>query len=171
MLTYSLAQVCRKPRRTCCRSLALWTRNETCYSSISILNMVFHGVSNHVIKQGNTLTTPKLKNRNGGLKKFDKIIANMPFSVGYEDESLTLRSRFQYGMPNPLPSKRADFLFVQHMLSSLKANGIIVTVCSTGILFREGKELGIRQSLIENDLIQGRYQRICLASLEPRWRS
>ena len=122
--------------------------------ALSILNMVFHGVSNHVIKQGNTLTTPKLKNRNGGLKKFDKIIANMPFSVGYEDESLTLRSRFQYGMPNPLPSKRADFLFVQHMLSSLKANGIIVTVCSTGILFREGKELGIRQSLIENDLIQ-----------------
>ena len=116
--------------------------------ALSILNMVFHGVSNHVIKQGNTLTTPKLKNRNGGLKKFDKIIANMPFSVGYEDESLTLRSRFQYGMPNPLPSKRADFLFVQHMLSSLKANGIIVTVCSTGILFREGKELEIRQSLI-----------------------
>jgi type I restriction enzyme M protein len=122
--------------------------------ALSILNMVFHGVSNHDIKQGNTLTKPMLKNRNGGLKKFDKIIANMPFSVGYEDESLTLMSRFQYGMPNPLPSKRADFLFVQHMLSSLKANGIIVTVCSTGILFREGKESEIRQSLIENDLIQ-----------------
>ena len=75
----------------------------------------------------------------------------MPFSMDYAKDQLTLKGRFPLGYP---PKKFADFLFIQHMLSSLESGGKIATICSTGILFRGHDELKVRRSLIERDVIE-----------------
>jgi type I restriction enzyme M protein len=119
--------------------------------AMSVINMMFHGVVNFRIEQGDTLTSPRHRKPGGGIRRFSKIIANMPFSMKYASNQLTFNQRFSIGYPS---ENYADFLFIQHMLSSLEAHGKIATVCSIGILFREKKELVIRRSLIERDVIE-----------------
>lgn len=119
--------------------------------AMSVINMIFHGVVNFKIKQGDTLVNPQHKKIGGAIRRFNKIIANMPFSMDYAKDQLTLKGRFPLGYPS---KKYADFLFVQHMLSSLESGGKIATICSTGILFRGNDELKIRRSLIERDVIE-----------------
>lgn len=119
--------------------------------AMSIINMMFHGVVNFKIKQGDTLVNPQHKKIGGAIRRFNKIIANMPFSMDYAKNQLTLKRRFPLGYPS---KKYADFLFVQHMLSSLESGGKIATICSTGILFRGNEELKIRRSMIERDVIE-----------------
>jgi type I restriction enzyme M protein len=119
--------------------------------AMSVINMIFHGAVNFKIKQGDTLVNPQHKKVGGAIRRFNKIIANMPFSMDYAKDQLTLKGRFPLGYPS---KKYADFLFVQHMLSSLESGGKIATICSTGILFRGNDELKIRRSLIERDVIE-----------------
>jgi type I restriction enzyme M protein len=119
--------------------------------AMSVINMIFHGVVNFKIKQGDTLVNPQHKKVGGAIRRFTKIIANMPFSMNYSKDQLTLKGRFPLGYP---PKKFADFLFIQHMLSALESGGKIATICSTGILFRGNDELKIRRSLIERDVIE-----------------
>ena len=45
-------------------------------------------------------------------------------------------------------------MFAQHMLSVLKANGIMATVMPHGVLFRGGEEKKIRQKFIDNDHLE-----------------
>jgi type I restriction enzyme M protein len=45
-------------------------------------------------------------------------------------------------------------MFVQHMLATLKADGIAATVMPHGVLFRGGKEKLIRELLINDDVIE-----------------
>ncbi len=48
-----------------------------------------------------------------------------------------------------LPKSKADFAFVQHMLSHLDDNGTMAVVLPHGVLFREAGEKVIRKYLIE----------------------
>jgi type I restriction enzyme M protein len=50
--------------------------------------------------------------------------------------------------------KKADLMFVQHMLVSLKSDGHMATIMPHGVLFRGGKEKLIREIFIENDVIE-----------------
>lgn len=59
--------------------------------------------------------------------------------------------RDAYGCP---PKSYGDLAFVQHMVASLRQNGILGVVLPHGILFRGGTERKIRQGLLENDLIE-----------------
>ncbi len=45
-------------------------------------------------------------------------------------------------------------MFVQHMLASLKSDGLMATVMPHGVLFRGGKEKLIREILINDDVIE-----------------
>ena len=116
-----------------------------------IMNMILHDVKDFAIEHGNTLEEPLFKEIDGSYKKFDKILANPPFSMNYKKENLTFKSRFQWGYPPE--KKKADFLFVEHMISSLKPNGIMATVIPHGVLFRGSKEKEIRKNILEDNLI------------------
>ena len=117
------------------------------------INMILHGIENFKIVHGNTLTTPLLV-EGGKLMTFDRVVANFPFSMNW-DNSLAAKDeygRFSFGIP---PKKnKADFAFIQHMYSSLNEKGKAAIVCSQGILFRGNVEGKIRKNFVEKDTIE-----------------
>jgi type I restriction enzyme M protein len=61
--------------------------------------------------------------------------------------------RFPYGQV-PLGAKKADLMFVQHMIAVTRDGGVIATVMPHGVLFRGGEEKAIRAKIIEHDLLE-----------------
>jgi len=116
-----------------------------------IMNMILHDVKDFEIEHGNTLEEPLFKDYGGKYKKFDKILANPPFSIDYKKENLTQTSRYRWGYAPQ--KKKADLMFVQHMASSLKRNGLMASVVPHGVLFRGSKEKEIRASMLEDNII------------------
>ena len=119
--------------------------------SICNMNMILHNITNFTIENGDTLEDPQIL-ENGQIKKFDRVLANPPFSQNYSRANMTFPQRFREWCPET--GKKADLMFVQHMLASLKPNGHMATVMPHGVLFRGGKEKLIRENFINNDVIE-----------------
>ena len=119
--------------------------------SISKMNMLLHGIRDADLRNNDTLTIPEHVS-GGELMRFDRVITNPPFSQNYDKASLTHTERFRYGY-TPEGGKKADLMFLQHMLAVLKPEGIVATVMPHGVLFRGGAEGDIRRRVIEDDLL------------------
>lgn len=117
--------------------------------SLCKMNMLFHDIYDAEILQGDTIADP-LHLDSGELKRFDIVIANPPFSANYSDIK-NFRDRFHFWMPK---KKKADFMFVQHMISVLKDNGRMAVVMPHGVLFRGSEEKSMRQWLVQRGLIE-----------------
>jgi len=115
--------------------------------SICKMNMILHGVYSSDIRQGDTLMEPQHIGKNAELKVFDRVIANPPFSQNYTRKGMKYDSRFHTFMPES--GKKADLMFVQHMIASLKADGKMAVVMPHGVLFRGGEEKNARQKIIQ----------------------
>jgi len=114
------------------------------------LNMLFHNVLDAQIENGDTLMEPKHV-EGGELKRFDIVIANPPFSQNYSTDGMKFRDRYRYWMP---VKGKADFMFVQHMFSTLKANGRLAVIMPHGVLFRGGEERRMREWLITEGYLE-----------------
>lgn len=119
--------------------------------SICNMNMILHNITSFTIENGDTLEDPQIL-ENGQPRKFDRVLANPPFSQNYSRASMTFTSRFREFCPET--GKKADLMFVQHMIASLKPEGHMATVMPHGVLFRGGKEKLIRELLIEDDYLE-----------------
>ena len=119
--------------------------------SMSKMNMLLHGIRDADICNNDTLISPE-HTRGGELRRFDRVITNPPFSQNYDRSALTHRERFRYGY-TPEGGKKADLMFLQHMLAVLDLDGIVATVMPHGVLFRGGAEGDIRKRIIEEDLL------------------
>ena len=119
--------------------------------SICIMNMILHNITRSTIENGDTLEDPLILD-NGQIRKFDRVLANPPFSQNYSRASMKFTSRFREWCPES--GKKADLMFVQHMLASLKPNGRMATIMPHGVLFRGGKEKLIRELFINDDCIE-----------------
>ena len=119
--------------------------------SICIMNMILHNITRSTIENGDTLEDPLILD-NGQIRKFDRVLANPPFSQNYSRASMKFTSRFREWCPES--GKKADLMFVQHMLASLKPSGRMATIMPHGVLFRGGKEKLIRELLINDDCIE-----------------
>jgi type I restriction enzyme M protein len=119
--------------------------------SISKMNMLLHGIRDADLRNDDTLAEPKHV-RDGELMRFDRVITNPPFSQNYDRSQLAHTERFRYGY-TPEGGKKADLMFLQHMIAVLKPGGIVATVLPHGVLFRGGEEGKIRQRIIEDDLL------------------
>ena len=118
------------------------------------MNMLLHGIRDADLRNGDTLADPKHID-GGKLRLFDKIITNPPFSIGY-DQAETRRhfgTRMRYGWTAGT-GKKADLMFVQHMLAVLRPNGTAATVMPHGVLFRGGAERDIRVGMLRDDCIE-----------------
>lgn len=129
-----------------------------------ILNNLTHSIAN--IIQGNTLTNPSHKDKNGNDAKFDFIISNPPFKLDFSDFQAQLKAlpnaneRFFAGIPNVLKKdkdKMAIYLcFLQHIIYSLAPNGKAAIVVPTGFLTAQSSiEKTIRQKLIDDKSLKG----------------
>lgn len=121
--------------------------------AICKMNIILHNITNYNIEFGDTLTEP-LNVENGQLRQFDRVIANPPFSQNYTKSEMEFTERFRYGFA-PETGKKADLMFIQHMLSSCKRDGKVVVVMPHGVLFRGGKEKEIREGMINDNVIEG----------------
>ena len=119
--------------------------------SISKMNMILHGIPDADLRNGDTLADP-LHRQGGELMRFDRVITNPPFSQNYTAEGIPFPERFAYGFC-PDSGKKADLMFVQHMVAVLRPNGMACTVMPHGVLFRGSSEKEIRKGFIEDDLI------------------
>ena len=119
--------------------------------SICNMNMILHNITRFTIENGDTLEDPQIL-KNGQIRKFDRLLSNPPFSQNYSRANMKFTSRFREWCPET--GKKADLMFVQHMLASLKGDGHMATIMPHGVLFRGGKEKLIRELLIKDDVIE-----------------
>ena len=120
--------------------------------SISKMNLLLHGIPDADMQNGDTLAEP-MHVSGGQLDRFDRVLSNPPFSLNYTRDGMQHPERFQWGWA-PEGGKKADLMFVQHMVSVLKGGrGIAATVMPHGVLFRGGAERDIRTRLLDDDII------------------
>ena len=117
------------------------------------MNMFLHGKNSARIEWGDSLREPAFVEADR-LKKFDLVLANPPFSLvnwGYDDLQSDKYGRFTRGMP---PKSKGDYAFILHMIASAKDfTGRVAVIVPHGVLFRGASEGRIRQSLIEDNLL------------------
>lgn len=119
------------------------------------MNMFLHGLDRAQIERGDTIRSPELT-ENDGLKTFNVITANPPFSLdkwGHEMAESDAYGRFHRGVP---PKSRGDWAFVSHMIETMdRVDGRVGVVVPHGVLFRGGGERTIRKATIEENLLDG----------------
>ena len=123
--------------------------------SICKMNMIMHDIQDADIQHGDTLMEPYWQ-KNGKVRQFDRVIANPPFSQNYsKSDKMQCQGRFVYGWA-PQTGKKADLMFVQHMIASTKPDGMMITVMPHGVLFRGGAEKIIRKGILSDkqDIVQ-----------------
>ncbi len=120
--------------------------------SICKMNMLLHGISHADIRQEDTIKEPQHLDENNELKRFDRVLANPPFSQNYIKKELKFSGRFPVMMPEK--GKKADLMFVQHMLAVLKYDGRLATIMPHGVLFRGGEEREARRHFIETGYLE-----------------
>lgn len=124
------------------------------------MNMIIHDMEGD-IELGDTFNNPKFKDLTGhGIRKFDRSVANPMWNQPEFNEKIYANDpyhRFQAGNPGG----KADWGWMQHILSSLKDNGRAAIVLDTGAASRGSgnaninKEKKVRQWFIDQDLIEG----------------
>ena len=127
--------------------------NVTTYN-LARMNMLLHGVKDteFEIYHGDTLKNDWdwLRETNPAKKpQFDAVVANPPFSYRWEPgEAMAQDVRFKnHGVA---PKSAADFAFLLHGLHYLKDDGVMAIILPHGVLFRGGKEAGIRKKLLDD---------------------
>jgi type I restriction enzyme M protein len=110
------------------------------------MNLYLRGLDGN-IKQGDSI----LNDQHKGLEA-DYVITNPPFNMSEwgKDSIADDDPRFKYGMP---PSSNANYAFIQHMISHLDDDGMAATVMANGAMSVQDTEGDIRESIIENDLL------------------
>jgi type I restriction enzyme M protein len=122
-------------------------------SSIARMNMFLHGIEDFDILRGDTLRSPAFFEADG-LKTFDCVIANPPFSLkdwGAENWVNDPYGRNIAGVP---PKGNGDMAWIQHMVKSMNSTGRMTVVLPHGALFRKAAEGKIRKQLLEQDMLE-----------------
>jgi len=125
------------------------------------MNMIIHDMEGE-IEIGDTFKHPKFRNKAGGLRTFDRVVANPMWNqdwfteADYDADEL---GRFPKGAGFPGKSS-ADWGWVQHMHASLNDAGRAAVVLDTGAASRgsgnagKNKEKSVRQWFVDHDLIE-----------------
>ncbi len=131
---------------------------EIATANLAKMNMILHGNPSAEIIADNTLSRPYWKNDNdeSGLKTFDYIVANPPFSLKSWSNGVNINNdeygRFDLGTP---PDKNGDYAFLLHILKSLRSKGKGAVVLPHGVLFRGNAEGAIRKNIIKKGYVKG----------------
>ena len=130
--------------------------------SIAKMNMLLHGISTASLENEDTLAEPRHV-EGGELMRFDRVLTNPPFSINWGNAEKNtdgtpawapkFPERFRFGQV-PLGAKKADLMFLQHMLAVTRDGGMVASVMPHGILFRGGEEKAIRAGIIDADMLE-----------------
>jgi len=122
--------------------------------ALAMMNMFLHGFDSAIIRWGDTLRTPKLK-EGDHLMKFDTVVANPPFSLdkwGADEAEHDSYQRFWRGVP---PKSKGDWAFISHMIEvAHEKTGKVGVVVPHGVLFRGSSEGKIRKQTVEENILE-----------------
>jgi type I restriction enzyme M protein len=136
------------------RTLSIYGQEKNLTSSTIVrMNMLLHDVDDFQISRGDTLKNPAFFEADG-LKTFDCVIANPPFSLKNWGEKYWANDQYGRNIAGVPPKGNADMAWVQHMIKSMNSTGRMAVVLPHGVLFRKGAEGKIRKALLEQDLIE-----------------
>ncbi len=143
------------------RSLKLFGQERNLMTSaIARMNLFLHNIEDFQIERGDTLADPKFI-EGDKLRQFDVVLANPPYSIKQWDRDAWESDRYGrniYGVP---PQGRADFAFLQHIVTSLHPKtGRCAILFPHGVLFRD-EEQSMRRRLVEHDIVE------CVLGLGP----
>ncbi|MFK4788700.1 N-6 DNA methylase [Microbacterium sp. ZW T5_56] len=138
-------------------SLSLYGQEQNLTTAgIARMNLYLHGLEDFEIKRGDTFREPKLLDPHGGLRKFDVVIANPPFSLQNWGADGWAKDPYKRALGGVVPpAKNGDWAWMQHMVSTMRpGSGRVGVVMPHGALFRGGKDAEIRQWMIEQDKLE-----------------
>ena len=138
------------------QSLHLWGQEMNLNTwAICRMNLFLHEIDDVNIARGDTLRNPQHLTAQRTLRRFDRVLANPPFSLkswGHTEwKDGDAFHRDVYGCP---PKSYGDLAFVQHMIASLNDTGMLGVVVPHGVLFRGGSEGKIREGILRDDLLE-----------------
>ncbi|TXN17208.1 SAM-dependent DNA methyltransferase [Methylobacterium sp. WL122] len=143
------------------RSLSLYGQEKELDTwAIAQINLFLHDIDDAFIAKGDTILDPKRYDPRAqeftrGVGAYDRVLANPPFSVKEWGHEVWTNGdpfgRDTYGVP---PKGCGDLAFVQHMIASLKDDGMLGVVVPHGVLFRGGAEGRIREAMLKADIIE-----------------
>ncbi len=120
--------------------------------ALAKMNMFLHGFDNAVIRWGDSIRNPKLKEADQ-LMKFDTVVGNPPFSLdkwGADEAVSDPYNRFWRGVP---PKSKGDWAFISHMIEATNDAGRVGVIIPHGVLFRGASEGKIRQQTVEENIL------------------
>ena len=127
-------------------------------AGLAKMNFILHNKGTGEIKSANTLANPAYKDDFGGLRKFDFIVMNPPFSdKDWTDGIKPSEDKFKrfdgYGIP---PEKNGDYAWFLHVLKALDSqHGKAGIILPHGVLFRGNSEETIRKAVLDKRYIKG----------------
>jgi len=138
------------------KDLAIYGQeNDLATWALAKMNMFLHDCPSAEVWKGNTLSNPHFTEK-GGLKTFDFVVANPPFSSKAWSNGVNTEhdpfGRFVFGVP---PTKNGDYAFLLQVLASLKSTGKGAIIMPHGVLFRGNVEGEIRKQIIRRGYIKG----------------
>jgi type I restriction enzyme M protein len=143
------------------RSLSLYGQEKELDTwAIAQINLFLHDIDDAFIAKGDTVLDPKRYDPRAqeflpGIGAYDRVMANPPFSQKVWGHEVWINGdpfgRDVYGVP---PKGYGDLAFVQHMIASLKDDGMLGVVVPHGVLFRGGAEGRIREAMLKADIIE-----------------
>ncbi len=123
-------------------------------SAIAKMNLFLHGITDGHIAHGDTLSRPAFRNDRGGLRTFDVVLANPPYSIKAWNRSAFMKDPYGRNIWGVPPQNRADYAFLQHIAMSLDPRtGRAAILLPHGVLFRRD-EVVVRKGLIESDMVE-----------------
>lgn len=143
------------------RSLKLYGQERNLMTSaIARMNLFLHGIEDFSVVRGDTLADPKFLERDH-LARFDVVLANPPYSIKQWNRAAWASDPYGRNILGVPPQGRADYAFLQHILTSLKpVTGRCAVLFPHGVLFRD-EEKEMRAKLVDMDLIE------CVLGLGP----
>lgn len=114
--------------------------------NLARMNMLLHGIHyrNFEIINCNTLEDPAFEDLT-----FTVQVANPPYSAKWSADPKFLDDERFSAYGKLAPKGKADFAFVQHMISHMANDGRIAVLLPHGVLFRSAAEETIRKHIIE----------------------
>jgi type I restriction enzyme M protein len=121
--------------------------------ALARMNMFLHARDAARIEWCDTLNGPTLV-EDDHLMTFDVVVANPPFSLAKWGAETALNDpwrRYWRGVP---PASKGDYAFITHMVEIARPRaGRVAVIVPHGVLFRGGAEGRIRQTLIDENLL------------------
>lgn len=130
--------------------------NDVATKAMAMMNMWIHNNVDADIRQGNTIANPLFK-EGSNLKTFDLVVSNPPFSFKAWSDGIDQNhdefGRFDgYGIP---PKKNGDYVFLLHVVKSIRSTGKGAIILPHGVLFRGNVEADIREQIIKRGYVKG----------------